>query len=83
MSLKQENEKYCRCCGTPKERHLSVASAAILYDCSEQFFRNLVRDRKIGFIRIGKLIRIPESELQKIIKNLPSISEELNRTMKI
>ena len=83
MSLKQETERFCGHCGSPMEHHLSIETAAQLYDCSEQFFRNLVRDRKIGFVKIGRLIRIPHSEIMKIIDRKFSVSDELKTSMKI
>ena len=83
MSLKRDKERFCGHCGSPLERHLSIATASLLYDCSQQFFRNLVRDRKIGFIRLGRLIRIPESEIMKITEHNSSISDELRKTMTI
>ena len=83
MSLKQETERFCSHCGSPLEHHLSIESAAKQFDCSEQFFRNLVRDRKIGFVKIGRLVRIPHSEIDKILETIPSVSDELRETMKI
>ena len=83
VSLKRDKERYCGHCGSPLEHHLSIETAAKLYDCSEQFFRNLVRDRKIGFVKIGRLVRIPHSEILKIIEKKSSISDELRKTYKI
>ena len=83
MSLKREQERFCGHCGSPLERHLSIESAAQLFDCSQQFFRNLIRDRKIGFIKIGRLVRIPLSEITKISDTIPSLSDELRKTMRI
>ena len=83
MSLKRGKERYCGHCGSPLEHHLSIETAAQLYDCSEQFFRNLVRDRKIGFVKIGRLVRIPLSEITKISDTIPSLSDELRKTMRI
>lgn len=83
MSLKRDTERFCGHCGSPLEHHLSIETAALLYDCSEQFFRNLVRDRKIGFVKIGRLIRLPQSEIMKIADTIPSLSDELRKSMKI
>lgn len=69
--------QYCEQCGSPLEQLYSIESAAKLFDCSEQFFRNLVRDQKIGFFKVGRLVRIPGSELCKIIKITPSNSYDL------
>jgi len=83
VRLKRDKERYCGHCGSPLEHHLSIESAAQLFDCSEQFFRNLVRDRKIGFIKIGRLVRIPHSEITKISNSIPSLSDDLKSLMKI
>ncbi|MCH8305061.1 MAG: helix-turn-helix domain-containing protein [Candidatus Marinimicrobia bacterium] len=69
--------QYCEHCGSPLEKLYSIESAAKLFDCSEQFFRNLIRDRKIGFYKIGRLIRIPDSELSKITEFIPSIQDDI------
>ena len=66
------NKRFCEECGSPLERHYSIESAAKLFDCSQQFFRNLVRDRKIGYVKAGRLVRIPHSELLKLIEIIPS-----------
>ncbi|TFB10202.1 DNA-binding protein [Candidatus Marinimicrobia bacterium MT.SAG.2] len=70
-------EHFCEHCASPLERHYSIESAAKLFNCSQQFFRNLIRDRKIGFIKVGRLVRIPHSELLKITEFIPSIQDEL------
>ena len=83
MRLKREKERFCGHCGSPLEHHLSIETAAQLYDCSEQFFRNLVRDRKIGFVKIGRLIRIPYTEIIKISNAIPLLSDELRSSTRI
>ena len=70
-------EHFCEHCGSPLERHYSIESAAKLFNCSQQFFRNLIRDRKIGFVKVGRLVRIPHSELLKIIEIIPTGHDEL------
>lgn len=57
------------------QKFYSVKTAAKLIDCSEQFFRNLIRDRKITFVKFGRLVRIPISEIQKLKVEYPSISK--------
>ena len=74
--------KYCEHCGSPLEKLYSIESAAKLFDCSEQFFRNLIRDRKIGYYKIGRLVRIPDSELLKIIEFKPASRDELQILVK-
>ena len=56
------------------EGYLSIKSAALLLDCSEQFFRNLIRDRKIGFVKFGRMVRIPISDIEKLKIEYQSIS---------
>jgi len=78
-----QNERFCGHCGSPLERHLSIETASLLFDCSQQFFRNLVSTRRIGFVKIGRLVRLPLSEILKITEIKSSISDELRRTTKI
>jgi excisionase family DNA binding protein len=61
-------------CGSSLEKYYSVSSASMLIDCSEQFFRNLIRDRKIGFVKFGRMVRIPVSEIDKLKIEFMSIS---------
>ena len=69
--------QFCEYCGSPLEKLYSIESAAKLFDCSQQFFRNLIRDRKIGFVKVGRLVRIPHSELSKITEFIPSIQDDI------
>ena len=71
------HKRFCESCGSQIERYYSIESAAELFDCSQQFFRNLVRDRKIGFVKVGRLVRIPHSELSKITVLIPSIQDDI------
>ncbi len=65
--MKRAKKHYCEYCGSRNERFYSVVSAAKLCDCSQQFFRNKIRDREIAYVKIGYMVRIPESELKRII----------------
>ncbi len=73
MTAKRKKQ-FCVLCGSPNEKYLSVSTAAELIDCSEQFFRNLIRDRKICFAKYGRLVRIPISEIEKLKIEYQSIS---------
>lgn len=64
-------EHFCPRCGSPLEHMLSINSCALLLDCSPQFFRNLIRERRIGYVKVEGMVRIPHSELRKIIKYGP------------
>lgn len=67
--------KYCKNCGSPMEKYLSVESAAELLDCSQQFFRNMIRDRKITYHKFGRLVRIAVSEIEKLRIEIPSFEK--------
>ena len=71
------HKRFCESCGSQIERYYSIESAAELFDCSQQFFRNLVRDREIGFVKVGRLVRISHSELSKITEFIPSIQDDI------
>ena len=58
------------------EGYYSIKSAAHLIDSSEQYFRNLVRDRKITFVKFGRSVRIPATEIEKLKKVYNAIDKE-------
>jgi len=74
-------KQFCNQCGSPLEKYLSVSSASELIDCSEQFFRNLIRDRKICFVKFGRMVRIPFSEIEKLKIEYQSVSEIYEKTI--
>jgi excisionase family DNA binding protein len=49
------------------DRLLTMDQAAELLGTSPSFPRKLISDRKIRFVRVGKLLRIPESALTAYI----------------
>lgn len=59
------------------EKYYSVKSAAKKYDCSPQLFRNLIRDRRIRYQKVGRLVRISESALEDFIIDCPTIKEQV------
>ena len=69
-------DNTCEYCGSPLEQYYSVTTAANLLDCSEQFFRNLMRDRKIDYVKFGRLVRIPESAIVEIANAIRQISRK-------
>ncbi len=75
-------ERYCPHCGNTQERYYSIETAAQLMDCSEQFFRNLIRDRRIGYVKLGRMVKIPSSELKKLANFIPSLDEELDEILR-
>jgi len=54
----------------------------MIMDCSEQFFRNLVRDRMIGYVKLGRMVKIPSSELEKLVTFWPSLDEEVQNALR-
>ena len=74
----RHKSRFCEYCGNPLERYLSVESCAKICDQSPEFFRKRIRNRQIGFVRIGGNVRIPISELVKIITVVPSLEDEVN-----
>jgi excisionase family DNA binding protein len=51
----------------PLERYLTVAQAAELVNTSERFWRRMIAERRIRFVRVGRHVRIPESALREFI----------------
>lgn len=50
------------------ERLLSVDAAAEILGTSVQFPRKLIAQRRIRFVRVGRLVRIPESAVREYIE---------------
>lgn len=51
-----------------EERYLTVREVAERLGTSERFPRRLIRERRIGFVRVGeRYVRIPESALAEFI----------------
>ena len=50
------------------ERLLSVNEAAEVLGTSVQFPRKLIAQRRIRFVRVGRLVRIPESAVREYIE---------------
>jgi excisionase family DNA binding protein len=50
------------------ERLLSVDGAAEILGTSVQFPRKLIAQRRIRFVRVGRLVRIPESAVREYIE---------------
>ena len=49
------------------ERLLTVEDAAQVLGTTARFPRRLIAERRIRFVRVGRHVRIPESELQEFI----------------
>jgi len=73
--MAHRKNNFCSQCGSPLEKMYSVESAAKLIDGSEQTIRKWIQNRQIGYVKIKRLVRIPQSELDKIIERRPSMDE--------
>ena len=51
-----------------RDRLLTVGQAADRWGTSVHFPRRLIRERRITFVRIGRHVRIPESEVDAWIE---------------
>ncbi len=52
---------------THSDRLLTVEAAAERMSTKVRFVRRLIAERRIGFVRVGRHIRIPESALREFI----------------
>ncbi|MBN4081378.1 helix-turn-helix domain-containing protein [Caldithrix abyssi] len=75
---KKRKRKYCSYCGSRTERLYSPESVARIFDCSVEKIRKMIQKREIGYKKIGRLVRIPQSELEKVGKQIPSIRSYLS-----
>jgi len=51
---------------TVRKDLISVATTATLIDAHEQTVRNMLRDGRLAYVRIGKTIRIPSTEIERL-----------------
>ncbi len=51
------------------ERLLSVDDAAEVLGTSSRFPRRLIAERRIRFVRVGRLVRIPESAIDEYVRS--------------
>ncbi|MFC1746894.1 helix-turn-helix domain-containing protein [Candidatus Neomarinimicrobiota bacterium] len=80
--MPKQRQKYCAYCGSSLEKLYSVESVADLLDCGKDTVRGWIRDRKIGYSKIGRMVRIPQSEIDKIITRRPSIDNLVTETLR-
>ena len=50
------------------ERLLTVPEAAQELNTSIRFIRRLIQERRVTFVRLGRHVRIPESELARLLQ---------------
>jgi len=82
MNSKSSNHKQNCQPAEELQLFLSVETVAKILDCSEQFLRNLIRDRRIGYVKVGRLVRIPKNELIQFIQAYPSLETEFSKQLK-
>ena len=74
--------KFCPNCGSSLDTFLSVESASKLLDCSQEFVRSRILNRTISFVKVGRMVRIPISEIQKLIEEFPSFDEQQKKQLR-
>jgi excisionase family DNA binding protein len=51
------------------ERLYTKSEAAELLNVSQRFITRLVLERRIDFVKVGRLVRIPHSAVSEIVRN--------------
>ncbi|MCH7574661.1 MAG: helix-turn-helix domain-containing protein [Candidatus Marinimicrobia bacterium] len=69
------SNKYCTHCGANQERFLSVKSAAVIFDHSEDAIRAMIKRRDIPFYKRESRIYIKYGEFEELLIRYPSESE--------
>jgi len=54
------------------ERHYKVKELAEMFSTDESFWRKRIANGEIKAIKIGRCVRIPESEVLKVMKEIPN-----------
>ncbi len=67
--------KYCPECGANSERYLSVKSAAVIFDHSEEAIRGMIKRREIPFYKRNSRVFVTYREFESLLVRYPSISE--------
>ena len=65
----------------PLQRHYSIATLSKLFDLSADFWRKKIRMGEVKAVRLGVAIRIPESEIRKIVKSVNTISDTVEEIL--
>lgn len=74
MTRTRANKKhYCPYCGSSTEKFYSPETAAKMLECSVEKIRKMIQKREISYKKIGRLVRIPGTELERIGQYFPSI----------
>ena len=70
-SNKSKIKKYCSHCGSRTEKYYSPETVAEIFDCSIEKIRKMIQKREIAYKKIGRLVRIPASEIERVGMNYP------------
>lgn len=76
--MSSNHRKYCPYCGSRVERYYSPESVAKIFDCSVEKIRKMIQKREISYRKIGRLVRIPISEIERIGNRVSSIDSYLS-----
>ena len=63
------------------EQHYSIKDLAVLFDTSPDFWRKRVSNGDIKAIKLGRIIRIPEEEVQKFLKTIETMSDLVDKIL--
>uniref|UniRef100_UPI003F494135 helix-turn-helix domain-containing protein n=1 Tax=Paenarthrobacter nicotinovorans TaxID=29320 RepID=UPI003F494135 len=58
------------------DKYLTVSDVAARIGVSKMTIYRMVRENTLGSLRIGKLIRIPEGEVSKLLAQARTVSKE-------
>ena len=70
--MSHQNQKFCPNCGGCEERYLSPATAARIFDLTEQAVRSMIKRRDIPSYRLGTRRILKYSELETLLVRYPS-----------
>ena len=59
----------------PIDRHYYVSTIAKLFDMSCDFWRKRIKNGEIRAVKVGKSVRIAESEVRKVVQSITTLSD--------
>jgi len=62
-------------------QYYSIKDLANIYRTSSDLWRKKIANGEIKAVRIGRIIRIPESEVNKVVKDVESISDVVEKIL--
>ena len=63
------------------EQHYSIGDLSKIYRTSKDFWRKRVSNGEIKAIKLGRIIRIPEEEVLKVVTHLNSIGDIVDKIL--